>query len=322
MLDQDLAARSASLARIYSELGFEQRAMVEGWKSLDDDPSNYSAHRLLADLYSALPRHEEARTSELLKSQLLQPINITPVQPQLAESDLRIYEGTGPASPSFNEYNHLFNRNRASLQASGVWGENGILGNELTGNLVYNRFSLSLGQFFYESDGFRDNNDQQKEIYNLFVQASPSYRTSLQAELRYTDTEYGDLPLRFDPDNIDETLRQRDRVRLARVGLHHAFSPRSDTLLSLIYGHGVYRLGMVSDGTTYTDDMDVDSYLGEIQHIYRAGRFRATAGAGYTDVNTDDAFEMVMEIPGSPPMVVESNDDWDVHHTNLDVHHT
>jgi tetratricopeptide (TPR) repeat protein len=33
LLDQDLAARSASLARIYSDLGFQQLALVEGWKS-------------------------------------------------------------------------------------------------------------------------------------------------------------------------------------------------------------------------------------------------------------------------------------------------
>jgi hypothetical protein len=33
LLDSDLAARSASLARIYNDLGFQQRALVEGWKS-------------------------------------------------------------------------------------------------------------------------------------------------------------------------------------------------------------------------------------------------------------------------------------------------
>ena len=79
LLDQDLAARSASLGRIYRDLGFEQLAPVEGWKSVDADPGDYSGHRLLADIYSALPRHEVARVSELLQSQLLQPINITPV---------------------------------------------------------------------------------------------------------------------------------------------------------------------------------------------------------------------------------------------------
>jgi tetratricopeptide (TPR) repeat protein len=33
LLDSDLAARSASLARIYADLGFQQLALVEGWKS-------------------------------------------------------------------------------------------------------------------------------------------------------------------------------------------------------------------------------------------------------------------------------------------------
>ena len=320
LLDQDLAARSAGLARIYSDLGFEQRALVEGWRSLTDDPANYSAHRLLADLYSTRPRHEQARTSELLQSQLLQPLNITPVQPQLAESDLRIYEGTGPASPSFNEYSPLFNRNRASLQASGVWGENGILGNELTGNVVYNRLSVSLGQFFYESDGFRDNNDQEKEIYNLFVQGSPTYRTSLQAELRYTDTEYGDLDLFFDPGHYDDTVRQRDRIRLARVGLHHAFSPRSETIFSLIYGNGNYYFEKVFGNIPVKMEGDADSYQGEVQHIYRADRFRATAGAGYTDINQEDAMELTMEIPGLGTVVDRSRDDWDMHHSNLYVY--
>ncbi|MBL0701457.1 MAG: FecR domain-containing protein, partial [Desulfosarcina sp.] len=94
LLDQDLAARSAGLARIYNDLGFQQLALVEGWKSLNTDPGNYSAHRFLADSYSALPRHEIARSSEILQSQLLQPVNITPVPPQLAEAGLQILKGT------------------------------------------------------------------------------------------------------------------------------------------------------------------------------------------------------------------------------------
>ena len=88
LLDSDLAARSASLARIYSDLGFQDLALVEGWKSVNTDPADYSAHRFLSDSYSVLPRHEIARVSELLQSQLLQPININPVQPHLAESNL------------------------------------------------------------------------------------------------------------------------------------------------------------------------------------------------------------------------------------------
>ncbi|MBS3779845.1 MAG: tetratricopeptide repeat protein, partial [Desulfovermiculus sp.] len=94
LLDEDLAARSAALGRIYKDLGFEHLAFLQGWKSLTDDPANFSAHRLLADTYSARPRHEIARVSELLQSQLLQPLNVTPIQPHLAESNVYLLEGS------------------------------------------------------------------------------------------------------------------------------------------------------------------------------------------------------------------------------------
>ena len=111
LLDADLAARSAGLGRIYSNLGFQQLALVEGWKSVNTYPTNFSAHGLLADSYAVLPRHEIARVSELLQSQLLQPINITPIQPRLAESNLFLISAQGPGTVSFNEFNPLFTRN-------------------------------------------------------------------------------------------------------------------------------------------------------------------------------------------------------------------
>ena len=81
LLDEDIAMRSAELAHIYDNLGFAQLSLVEGLKSLNADPANYSAHRFLADVYATLPRHELARVSEALQSKLLQPININPLRP-------------------------------------------------------------------------------------------------------------------------------------------------------------------------------------------------------------------------------------------------
>jgi tetratricopeptide (TPR) repeat protein len=130
LLDEDLAARSASLARIYSDLGFQQLALVEGWRSLQTDPGNFSTHRFLSDSYSSLPRHEIARVSELLQAQLLQPINIAPLQPHLSHSNLLILSGSGPSEMSFNEFNPLFNRNRVALQASSIVGEDHTWGEE------------------------------------------------------------------------------------------------------------------------------------------------------------------------------------------------
>ena len=123
-LDSDFAARSASLGRIYSDLGFQQLALVEGWKSVNTDPSEFFCASVVGGSYSILPRHEIARVSELLQSQLLQPLNMTPIQPLLAESNLSLISAGGPAALSFNEFNPLFNRNGVNFQTTALAGEN------------------------------------------------------------------------------------------------------------------------------------------------------------------------------------------------------
>src|SRR5262249_34658981 len=188
LLDSDLAARSASLARIYSDLGFQELALVEGWKSVNTDPSNFSAHRFLADSYSILPRHEIARVSELLQSQLLQPINITPIQPRLAESNLFLISAGGPGALSFNEFNPLFNRDGVAIQASGLFGEHNTFGGEGVVAGIYKKFSFSVGGSHFNTDGFRKNSDQKDDIVNVFAQLELTPQTSIQAEYRHRDS--------------------------------------------------------------------------------------------------------------------------------------
>ena len=56
LLDQDLATRGADLAGIYRDLGFNQAALDQGYKSVNTDPSNLSAHRFLSETFLGLPR--------------------------------------------------------------------------------------------------------------------------------------------------------------------------------------------------------------------------------------------------------------------------
>ena len=199
LLDQDQAGRGSSLARIYDNLGFEKRAIMETAKSLSFNPSNHSAHRFLSDTYSNTPRHEIARVSELLQAQLLQPINLNPVQPHLAVADLNIITGTGPAAAGFNEFAPLMERNKPQLVASGIVGNQGTLGNEMVFSTLYDRTSVSLGQFHYETNGFHRNNDQKHNIYNAFIQHAFTSKFNVQAEVRTREKEHGDIDLDFNP---------------------------------------------------------------------------------------------------------------------------
>ena len=50
-----------------------------------------------------------------------------------------------------------------ALQASGVVGSNETLGDELVHSAVYNKLSYSIGQYYYKTDGIRENNDQRQQ---------------------------------------------------------------------------------------------------------------------------------------------------------------
>jgi tetratricopeptide (TPR) repeat protein len=313
LLDDDLAARSASLARIYNDLEFQQLALVEGWKAFNVDPSNYFAHRFLADSYSALPRHEIARVSELLQSQLLQPINITPLQPRLGESSLSVISGSGPGNLSFNEFNPLFNRDRMSLQLSGTVGGNETLGDEIVVSGIKGKVSFSVGQFHYETDGFRENNDLKQDIYNVFLQAAPTAKTSIQAEYRYREINNGDLSLNFDPDNFFDTLRNVERSRSIRLGFRHRYAPGSNLIASLIYNDSDEVDGVAP---VFELRKEEDGYLGEMQHQLHTERFHLLSGVSHFNSDIKDVFSTFIMMPPAPPISVTTIDDAEVSHTN------
>jgi Flp pilus assembly protein TadD len=234
LLDQDAAARNASQARIYQDLGFEQLARNDAYKSLQTSAHSHSAHRLLADSYSGEPRLEKARFSELLQSQLLQPLNSNPIQPQLAVSKLGVLDGAGPSSSGFSEYTPLFTRSGLDLQLNAIGGSNEAWGDDLILSGLGERLAFSFGQYHYETDGWRENNDLEQDVYNAFVQFSLSPSTSLQFEYRYQDAESGDLAFSFDPDDFNPYLRNDLKRRVGRIGFHHQFGTNGHLIASII----------------------------------------------------------------------------------------
>ena len=317
LLDSDLAARSASIGRIYSDLGFQQLALVEGWKSVNTDPTNFSAHRLLADTYAVLPRHEIARVSELLQSQLLQPLNVTPIQPRLAESNLFLISAAGPGGLSFNEFNPLFNRDRVALLASGLVGENDTLGAESVISGIYRKTSFSMGLTHFETDGFRINNDQRDNILNAFVQQELTPNTSIQAEYRYRDGERGDLQQRFFPEDFFSTLRDEQERHTFRLGGRHAFTPGSILLGSLTYQEADTRVRTddFPEPGSFTDfKFPERAFNVELQHLFRSRYLNLQTGAGYFGV--DRKQDVTFGFPGPDPIEIQSVTDRDLQHLN------
>jgi len=300
LLDKDRAARGSSLARVYKDLGFNQAGINESTNSLSVDPANSSAHRFLSDSYRDTSRRTEvSRVSELLQAQMLQDLNVNPVQPSISATNLNIVTAGGPSAAGFNEFTPLFEQNQTQLNVSGMVGDNDTSGGEAVISTVYDRFSASGGYFDFDTDGFRSNNDISHQISGLFAQWAVSPTVNLQAEVGHRESEYGDIAMHFDPDDFDPTFRRHLDVDTARVGLRYSPNKNSTFLLSAIHSDrdgradqealldfgGGFVLDAVIEGRL---DEEVDQY--DAAYIFQQDTFNVMVGAAYTDSDRRDKF--------------------------------
>lgn len=288
LLDEDVAARQAGLGRIFSGLGFDDVANRQAIKALANDPSNYSAHRLLSDSDASKPRQEFSRASEYLQSQLLQPVNYNPIPPSLAYTDLNIIRGIGPAEATFNEYNRLFERNGVRLTTTGIYGSFDTVGDEASLAGIYDHLSFSLGQLHYNTDGFRENNGLKHDLYNAFAQYEISPELNVQAEYRHRETEHGDLELSGESQDFDPLKSRRIAQDTYRYGARWSPGQHSDLLLSFIHAH---RTESTVQGFGTADlNGSIWSYDLETQYLYHDERFNVVAGGGMFRNENDHVF--------------------------------
>jgi hypothetical protein len=240
-------------------------------------------------MYSSQPRHEIARVSDLLQSQLLQPVGLTPIQPRLAESNLLLISAGGPGATALNEYNALFTRNQATVQASVLGGNNGTVGAEGIVSGLYDKFAVSLGGFYYQTDGWRTNSTQTDGIADAFLQYDLSPDTGLQFEYRYRDLKTGDLTLNFFQDDVRTQLENSARTETYRLGLRQALSPSSTLLLSVMHQDDKRHTHDTPDPSTEIDISEPSTHAlsGELQHLYRGASFNTVAGVGQYHVSRD-----------------------------------
>jgi tetratricopeptide (TPR) repeat protein len=282
-LDQDSAIQAARLGFIYRDLGFERLALAEGWRSLNSDPASHSAHRLLADTYLVLPQHGVARDSELLQAQLLQPININPVQPRLADNRLTFLDDTGAAAMGFNEFTRLFAANQVRLVADGIGGNLGTAADNVIVSGILNRTTFSVGQFHYETDGIRPNNHLRQNIYNAFLQVAVSPKTSVLFEARGSSGVKGDRRLLFNPETFQTQVRETTDLRSLRFGVRQNLTPTSVLI-------GTYVRGVLDSdfntGFGVQQTLSDESDFGEVRILRQGRRVNVTYGAGYYEAGS------------------------------------
>lgn len=299
LLDQDHAARGASLARAFNELGFTDQGVAEATNSLTLDPASASAHRFLSDVYQSKRRHEIARVSELLQAQMLQPLNMNPIQPSSTETSLNIVSAGGPAATGFSEFTPLFQRNQIQGVYSHAQGSNETTNTEIALSGLVDNVSFAFGAVDYATDGWRPNNGLEQEVANAFVQYSPTQSFSIQVEHTDRESTAGDLAFNFDPNDFRSDYTDTRNIKNSRVGLRYSFSPRSHLLLSYIESkkntnlHQVTLLPPLIPGlstTTSTSDVirDDESDQAEAQFITKIAKTSLIAGVATTESDVVD----------------------------------
>lgn len=311
LLDKDRAARGTSQARVYSDLGFTRLGIGTATKSLGFAPGNAASHRFLSDSYRGVERHEVSRVSELLQAQLLQDININPVQPSTSAANLNLAARSGPARAGFNEFTPLFERNEVTFNAAAALGSNDTASGEGVFSAIHNNLSASAGTFAYESDGFRSNNDLSHDIKNLFIQAAITPGLNVQVEYGDRETEYGDLAMHFDPNDFQPIYRRKLELESWRFGARISPNASSDILLSFIdfdrqvTGQEGYPISPVTDLSLDTESASDGDQL-EAQYLFDAEKFNVVIGAARVQVDRrDDAFRAITTPAGTtvlPPL--------------------
>jgi tetratricopeptide (TPR) repeat protein len=295
LLDEDRAVRQADLGQIYQDLGFRQPGLREAGKALATDPGNASAHRLLSSLYVGERRREIARVSNLFQAQMLQDVNLAPVQPSLSLANLKINDGLGgPAAPGFNEFTPLFQQNQVQFNAQGVYGNNGTYGGEGVVTGVYDGFSISGGGLAYRTDGWRDNNDVSQTVGNILMQWAATPKLNLQAEFITQNNNEGYLPFNFERDQFLRNSSRSLEQDMVRGGIRYTPDANSTFLLSYIFNSRDPRFRENSSFDPFDpslgdirvrEGVDDRAHQGEAQYIYNGGFYNLTAGAAFNYVD-------------------------------------
>ena len=291
-LDDDAAARTASMAAVYVKLGFEKQAILESANAIAEYPGNYSAHNLLATAYAGLPRHDIARVSEVLQGQIRQPVSHSTTLPLLGADNLAILRAGGPSQIGTSEFNELFSRDGIRFHFDGVAGSRDTLGDQFQVSALSGSVSATLGQIHYETDGFVENDAAEKDLYDLLMQKQFTSNSSMQLEVKRTEFSIEETFFRFDLPENQLPVAIGEDGNLFRVSGHHGASAGGDWIWTAAYEVRDRQVEFAPLGFVIAED-DADAYVAEVQNWKSWGAFQTVSGVGYIESKVNSPLEVV-----------------------------
>lgn len=227
LLDSDEATRTNSLGKIYNRVGFTQLARLEAIKSLNKDYSNYSAHFVLADVYSKEHLNSRAQTTENLLGRLLSPVTFN-------ANNINI-----GGEASINEYTSLYDApdSRVNIEGRGNTSLRSI-GGGLEYINVDQDLGFNLGYTFDNRDGFRKNDVERNHQFFSLGQYKISPDSTFVWDGAVTANQMGDIVFNYDPRAENKEIESDLDSVLMRGGYHHRFGTGAHFIGQVFYNYG------------------------------------------------------------------------------------
>lgn len=216
LLDQDQAVRSTSLGEVFEQLGFEKIAELQALRSISQDYTNYTAHRLLGETLDG-DFFSDARFTEGLISDLFAPVSFNVFQD---------FDGFN-TDASLNDYSALFDRpqHRTGISFDAT-NENDFFSGNVFQTGKEGDFGYFLGYAGDYGDGSKSSGSYlRRQRFDLASQYQLDYDNRVLAQTGFTKRETGTQEVSdFDLEDFD-----------VAIGSHHRFSPHSEIVTRLEY---------------------------------------------------------------------------------------
>jgi len=167
-----------------------------------------------------------------------------------------------------------------AVKVDGLVGGHGTVGDQLFVTGLRDNIAYSFGQYHYESNGLRPNNDSRRDLYSAFVHFGLTPSVRIQAEVRDDRTKQGDLAQRFDGDSFSPVLRDEFQQQSVRLGGFVALDPASSVVMSVISGRAKEQIYSTSEPLDRFEDRERFAAL-ELQHMVRMPSMHLTSGLSF-----------------------------------------
>lgn len=232
LLDSDAVARSVNLTNIYKASGFDQTAINTAALSAFDNPTDFAAHQALIAAYSDDPKAQILRSQETFKKRLLSPIGAKELPVGTGEIGLEIYPWASPGKAGAHEHTQLFTQRGISGSVTSTFGTQGSYGYDWLIQGIGQSLSISAGQYDYQSDGYRHNNDVNIHINEGNVHHQITDSSKLFLQFFSIDEKSGDLGNSPNSPLFADNIRSQNSSKRYIVGILHRISEDSSAIFT------------------------------------------------------------------------------------------